>query len=258
MSDVEYRAVGHVAEITIDRPERRNALSIAASEGIVEAVERADGDPDVRVVVISGAGDQAFCAGADLKELDEIARSGSQIPVPMRGAARNVFEAVLECRKPTIAAVNGAALAGGLELALACDLRVCVPDALLGLPEAKRGMGANFASVILPRIIPRAVALELLYTAEPIAVDHALRIGLLNHVYPRDAFRARTRAFADAIAANAPITLRRYKEMTVKGWELPIATALRLDAGPNPYTSADREEGVRAFVEKRAPEWRNR
>src|SRR5688572_13213670 len=253
--EVRYEIVDRIAYITIDRPEARNAINPAVRKALIESFSDASVNPEVWLVVLTGSGDRAFCAGADLKVNDQNARQGRRHVVPMTGPDRNVFETVLETYKPTIAALNGHAYGGGLELALACDLRIAADHARLCLPEAKRGMGANFASILLPRMIPRAIAMQMLYTAEPITAQEALHWGLVNKVVPFAELAQTVETFARDLIRNAPLTLQRYKHMAVKGWELPVSSALRLDAGPNPYLSADRAEGVRAFVEKREPRW---
>jgi enoyl-CoA hydratase len=258
MDEVLYEVRDHVGYVTINRPERRNALNMAATTALIERFTEAGEDPDVWAILLTGAGDKAFCAGGDLKEFDEIARRGGRFPMPMTGVERNLFEAVLETYKPVIAALNGPVLAGGCELALACDLRIAADHAVVGMPEAKRGMGANYATVLLPRLVPRAVALQMLYTGDPLTPEEALHWGLFNSVVPREELRAKAEELVRRIVANAPLTLRRYKEMTTKGWELSVHQALRLNVGPNPYLSEDREEGIRAFVEKRAPQWAGR
>jgi enoyl-CoA hydratase len=256
--EIGYEITDHVAAVTINRPQRRNAIDRAAQERLVQLFDEASADPEVRVVVLTGTGERSFCSGADLKELDDIARSGRQVSTPMTGSSRNVFETLLETYKPTIAALNGPAVAGGCELALACDLRIASEHAFLSLPEAMRGMGANFASVMLPRLLPRAVALEMLYTGVHMDAATAAKWGLYNRIVPADVLHGTVAEIAGSIAANAPLTIRRYKEMAVKAWELPVPSALRLNVGPNPYASRDREEGVRAYLEGRQPQWEGR
>lgn len=253
--EVLYEVREKVAYVTLNRPERRNALSQPVVRRLAEVFTEAAEDNDVWAIVMTGAGDKAFCAGGDLKELNEIAASGARFPVPMTGPDRNLFEQILEIGKPTIASLNGPALAGGFELALAFDIRIAADHAVIGMPEAKRGMGANFATVLLPRMVPRSVALTMLYTGDPMPMDEALHWGLVNAVHPSAQLADETEKLVRSIVANAPLALRRYKEMATKGWELSVHAALRLNAGPNPYLSSDREEGIRAFVEKRAPRW---
>lgn len=249
----------HVAYLRIDRPERRNALSIGLTRALVDVVGVLDLDPEIWAITLTGTGRHAFCAGTDLKELDEIARNGGAgFPVPMTGSDRNLFETLLEVGKPTVAVVNGAAMGAGCELALACDVRIMADHATLAQSEAKRGMGANFASVVLPYLVPRGIAFEMLYLGEPLTADDARHWGLANRVVPADRLAEEAEAFVRALVANAPLSLRRYKNTFTKAWNLPVHQALRLDAAPSPYGSRDREEGIRAFTEKRAPRWEGR
>ena len=142
------------------------------------------------------------------------------------------------------------------ELALACDMRVGAEHALMGLPEAKRGKGAHFANVMLPRLIPSGIAYEMLYLGEYIGMEEARRWGLVNRVVPKGEALNEALSMAEAICENAPVTIRRMKETAVRANGLPMSVALRLNEGISPYTSEDRVEGVRAYVEKRKPVWR--
>ncbi|RBY78932.1 enoyl-CoA hydratase/isomerase family protein [Geodermatophilus sp. TF02-6] len=248
---------GHVRVLTLDRPERRNALSSALQADLVEELLRCAEDDDVRAVVLAGTG-PAFCAGFDLHEIREADRRGERFRPPMDRPGRTVFEVLTQTPVPVVAAIAGAAVAGGFELALACDLRVAAPGVPMGLPEATIGMGANFGSVVLPKRIPMGIALELLYTGEYVTSEVAERWGLVNRLVPADDVLPTALRLAEAIAANAPISVRRMKETAVKALELPLWQALRLDVGPNPYLSEDRREGIAARLEKRPPRWRGR
>ena len=162
---------GHVRVLTLDRPERRNALSSEVQADLVEELLEATENADVRAVVLTGNG-PAFCAGFDLREIREGDRAGKHFRPPMNRPTRSLFEVVTETPVPILAAVQGAAVAGGFELALACDLRVAAPGIKLGLPEATIGMGANFGSVVLPRRLPTGLAMELLFTGDKIGRAH--------------------------------------------------------------------------------------
>ena len=258
-----------VAYATIDRPERLNAISVGLADDLVDAFDAFSADRDVWAVVLSATGERAFCAGADLKDMGAAdtaragsggGRSGGRRPgaVPMTGSRRNFFEVILECAKPTVASVFGWAMGGGCELAIACDVRIAADDLRIGMPEAKRGLGANFGSVVLPRVVPLGVAYQMLYTGEPLDAAAALHWGLVQQVVPRAELAERTEALVRSIVANAPLTTQRYKAMITKGRDLPTSAALRLNAGPNPYLSEDRKEGVAAFLEKRTPNWQAR
>jgi len=256
--DILLQSTAHrIRHLTLNRPDRRNALSSAMREAIRQAILAADYDPDVSVITITGAGD-AFCAGADLKEAREIDESGARYGGPLHESTRSPLEVVLDCRKPVLAIINGPAMAGGFELALAADLRVAADTAFFGVPEAKRGMGAHLASVMLPQMVPPAVAMEWLFTGRKIELAEAERWGLVNRVVPRADLMGVAMELAADIAASAPLSLQRLKLTYRKTVGMPLAAALRLEAGPDVYHSEDRKEGARAFLERRAPVWAGR
>jgi enoyl-CoA hydratase/carnithine racemase len=231
----------------MNRPERSNALSLELVARLREEIARAEADTAVRVLVITGAG-RSFCAGADLKEMAEKGPTAFQ---------ESIAELLVTLETPVIAALNGHAVAGGLEMALASDLRVASAAAQLGLPEAKRGLGARFATVVLPRLVPMASALEMLYTGDSITAQRALEIGLVNRVVPPDEVYSTAMELAQAIAHNAPLSVRRMKANAWGSSGLPLAEALKLDLGPDPYNSVDAREGTAAFADGRPPSWRD-
>jgi enoyl-CoA hydratase/carnithine racemase len=245
--------VGPITWVRLDRPDRLNALSTSLQHHLVETFTELDRDDATAVVVLGTTSDRAFSAGADLKE------SGPcRWLDPMRTVGRNVYETVFECRKPTIAALQGWVIGGGMELSMACDMRIAANSARFRMPEGRVGLGANFGSQLLPRLVPWAHAFDILYRGETFDAAHAERIGLVSQVCAVDVLDQTVQDIAEVIATRAPLSLRRFKAMVQQGSTLPVATAVRLDLGPSPYLSEDRDEGADAFRGNRAPVWRGR
>ncbi len=252
------RLPGHVALVTIDRPEARNAVNGDVAAGLEAAVDATEADDDIRAVVLTGAGREAFCAGADLKEVS--AGRGSALRTERGGFAGFVFR---ERSKPWIAAVNGKALAGGTELVLACDLVVAVRQAAFGLPEVLRGLIAAAGGLYrLPRAIPPNIALELILTAGQLDAERAHGFGLVTRlVADVDGLREAALALAAEIARNAPVAVRqslRVAREANSGIDEAALRALTRDAFERVAASEDFKEGPRAFIEKRAPRWSGR
>jgi enoyl-CoA hydratase len=247
---------GHIALVTIDRPEARNAVNGDVARGLEAAIDVTEADPDVWVVILTGRGHEAFSAGADLKAL--AGGLGHELRTDRGGFAGFVHA---PRSKPWIAAVNGPALAGGCELALACDLRVAVPQARFGLPEVKRGLVASAGGLYrLPRALPQALALEMILTGEPITAERALALGLINALAERDQLLAAAQALAERITVNAPVAVRQSLRVARQALDLSDADLQAESARAQQTTMAseDFQEGPRAFIEKRAPRWTGR
>jgi len=252
---------GHTLLVTINRPDSRNAVNGNVTLGVGEALDYAEEHSDVWTVVITGAGDKAFCAGADLKA---VAAGTFQVTDPR--AARWGFAGFVQhaISKPVIAAVNGFALGGGTEISLAADVVVAADTAAFGLPEVKRGIFAGAGGAFrLPRQIPYKVALEAMLTAEPIPAQRAYELGFVSRVVPLDRLLDAAFELAAKIEANAPIavqvTKRIARQITDGRFATEDADWARSEAeGAYLMTTEDAKEGPRAFAEKRAPEWRGR
>jgi enoyl-CoA hydratase/carnithine racemase len=249
---------GQVLIVTLDRPEARNALSTEMRETLIDVWQAFRENNDLRVAILTGAGDKSFCAGADLKEVGDYYRSMTPIERRENGEQSPGLGAItrnFDPRKPIIAAINGPCLAGGLELALACDIRIAAKHAVFGLPEVRRGIlpGAG-GTQRLPRAIPQGVALEMILTGAPIDAEAALRWGLVSRVVAPENLLDEALAIAELIAANGPLAVRAARDAVYQGLALPLEQALRLEqfhAEPL-RQSEDAKEGVQAFVEKRA------
>lgn len=247
---------GHIEVLTINRPEARNAINGAVSTAMAAALDELAEDPEAWVVVLTGAGDKAFSAGMDLKAF--AAGEGDAI-IGVRGGFGGI--ARRDFPKPLIAAVNGSALAGGLEVMLACDLVVAADHATFGIPEAKRGLlAAGGGLVRLPKRLPPAVALELALTGDPMDAERAFALGLVNRVVPRAQLMDEALALAERIADNAPLAVRHSKQVMRRAADLPEAEAWKVndEAVGIVFSSADAMEGPVAFAEKRKPNWQGK
>ena len=249
---------GPVATITVNRPRVLNALN-AATLGELDRAMRALGDDDgVRAVVLTGAGEKAFVAGADVTELAALAPGAAKAHAAF---GQGVFDLIEHLGKPVIAAINGFALGGGCELAMACTIRIAADTARFGQPEVKLGLIPGFAGTQrLPRLVGQGRALELILGGEMIDAAEALRIGLVNRVVPAAALLDEARSMARAIAANAPLAVRYAIEAVTHGLETSSAEGRFVEASlfGLSFATEDVREGTRAFIEKRKPEFKGR
>jgi enoyl-CoA hydratase/carnithine racemase len=247
------RPTPHVMLVTLSRPKARNAINAAVTLELDRAVRDSEADESIRAVVLTGQGGLAFCAGADLKEVD--AGRLDQLSTASGGFAGFVRT---RRRKPWIAAVDGLALAGGCEIALACDMIVASEDAAFGLPEVTRGLIAAAGGLHrLPRALPRALALELIATGGRLTVEVALAHGLVNRVVPKDRTVAEAIALAELISGNAPIAVRESLQIARLAYDLEtdVLDQLSAEGQARVMRTEDFREGPRAFIEKRPPRW---
>src|ERR1700761_1051645 len=250
---VTYECSDQVAWLTIDRPEARNALSKAVRDGLWEGFRRFADDESAAVLVLTGAGEKAFCAGGDLKEMSETALT---IPPP---DFLPYLQRSVKTDKPVIAAVNGVAFAGGFLLAQMCDLVIAADHAKFGITEVKVGRGSPWAAPLRWLVGPRA-AMEIMLLGDPLTAQRAYEIGLVNRVVPAGELRDAAQEWATKLAANAPLSVRAAKQLVYlsaeHGWSEALEAADKLYEPV--YLSEDAQEGPTAFKEKRAPNWKAR
>lgn len=252
---LQYAVDEQVATVTLNRPEVHNAQNDTLRREMYAVFQALSTDDDVKVVIVTGAGDKAFSAGADIREF--VAPSS---PTQQREQRRRIeYRAMMDrCTQPIIAAINGFALGGGLELALACDIRIAADNATLGLTEINLAIiPGGGGTQRLPRLIGRGKALEMILTGARIPAAEALRIGLVERVVPAGQALNAATELAREIAGKAPIALRYAKESVVKGLGMALEDGLRLEGDLSTLlrTTEDRVEGAKAFLEKRKPRW---
>lgn len=252
---VECRKEGRIAIFTINRPRALNSLDMEAIHQLHKTMVDFRDDPELWVGIVTGAGDKAFCAGADIKDAVSFIKSHRNTPwafptTPMRG---------LEIWKPLIAAINGVALGGGLEIALACDIRIASENARLGTPEVTIGVIPGWGGTQrLPRMIPWCKAAELLLSGRIIEATEAYRIGLVNEVVPQNDLMTVAKKWAEGLCQAAPLAIRAVKEAMLRGYSMTLEEGLRLEQSLLAYImgTEDFEEGNRAFAEKRRPAYK--
>jgi enoyl-CoA hydratase/carnithine racemase len=255
MALVEFEPRGHIALLTLNRPEARNAISPEVSQAMAGLLDEIESDDKLRAVVLTGAGD-VFSAGADLKVVAQ--GRGMDIARGKGGFAGIVNR---DFPKPVIAAVNGPALAGGFEIVLSCDLVVAADTARFGIPEVQRGLMAAAGGLIrLPKRVPLAIALELAMTGDPIDAQRALALGLVNRVVTGAEVLDAACAIADRIGENSPIAVRLSRQLVREAAEMPEADGWRRtnELAVQVFASGDAVEGATAFAEKRKPVWQSK
>lgn len=246
---------GAIATLIINRPEKRNAVNNATVEEIDKALDQVEANPDLRVLILSGAGEKAFVAGADIRELD---KRDTQLGRSETRRRQEVYTRIEQLEIPSIAAVNGWALGTGLELAMVCTLRIASAKAKMGQPEVKLGIipGAG-GTYRLPRLVGMGRAMEMVLTGEPVTADEALAMGLVNRVAPPENLMEEVRALAEAIAARPKLAIQYAKEAVLRCVEMGMAQGLAHESYLHALScgTQDKKEGVASFLEKREPKF---
>jgi enoyl-CoA hydratase/carnithine racemase len=262
--DILYEVHGHVRLITINRPDKMNSLDFEASDRLVEAFEAFKRDDEARVAVITGVGDKAFCAGADLKTYT-MAFATAPAPVFRErftdGYGLGGITRGLAVNKPVVAAINGYAMSGGLEIALAADIRFCSPNAEFAFQDVKWGFHpCDGGCVRLPQIVGLGNAMEIILSGERIGAEHAHRIGLVNRLHPQAELRAKALEYAAMLASRAPLAQRFAKDVMLRSYGLPMEEALRLESRSfrDLAHTRDLAEGTAAFRERRPARFEGR
>ena len=259
MTHVRFEKKEHVAVAVIDRPKALNALNSEVLDDLNELIDTVLADPEIRVLVLTGGGDKAFVAGADIGEMSALTKAEGEA---FGRKGNDVFRKLETLPIPVIAAVNGYALGGGCELSMACDVRICSDTAVFGQPETGLGITPGFGGTQrLARLIGAGMAKQLIYSAKNIKADEALRIGLVNAVYPPEELMPAAEKLAETIARNAPIAVRACKKAIDEGLEKPMDEAIALEEKlfGSCFETEDQKEGMGAFLEKRRHEpYRNR
>lgn len=256
--NIRVEVEDRIATVVIDRPDVLNALDAETTAELDDAFERLDGDREVGAVIVTGAGDRAFVAGADIKVL---ARCGPEEGRRAGVAGQRAFDRIAGLGKPVIAAINGFALGGGCELALACHLRIASDRARIGLPEIDLGIiPGHGGTQRLPRLLGTGAALELICSGDRIDAERAERIGLVNRVVPHEELMERTRELAARLAGKAPVAMRYALRAVRQGLEGSLAEGQAIESTYFGlcFATEDMKEGTTAFLEKREPEWRGR